>query len=525
MSDVGLDHRVNGLLSSALATVFDWPESSPLRRAVMEGRDRLGRPMRVALAGLVKAGKSTLVNALLGQRLVATGAEETTFNVNWLSYGEVLSLEVDFKDEAGRPPEIRRFAHVGELTEAMDDLTRRSEGDANRLSSIRHIRARFPQPLLRTFEVVDTPGLESVFGTDAANARAFLAMRERDRTSVTRAESSAADAVLYLFKGNLGAADLLSLGELQDPALAGATPLNTLGALTMADTFWPAEGDPLEHARAIIRSRHANLLQLGRTFYTVLPVAGECALGAATLTDAEFDTVRSLAAVPADRLHYYLRSQSRFCDWEDAGLPALPARRAVWDRLSRWGVWVASGFVRDGVDDRASLSDRLEEASGVRALRQLLVNHFGRRSHLLQVYRVCNHVVHACGQEQAGADRRRQVVAAGLAASFERLALQEPSFDELRLLGGVYSGRLALTESERADALAVTGELGGDAATRLGLTEPVRQEDLLELAARKQRYWHLRSGDVLGDPRYKDAARVMAAAYGRLLGRLEVVEE
>jgi hypothetical protein len=523
MSDGGLHHRVDALLASAFAIVFDWPEYSPLRQAVMEERDRLGRPMRVALAGLVKAGKSTLVNALLGQRLVATGADETTFNVNWLSYGEAPSLEVDFKDEAGRPPESRRFAHVGELTEALDSLTRRSGGDANRLSSIRHIRARFPQPLLRTFEVIDTPGLESVFGTDAANARTFLAMRER--TSVTRAESSAADAVLYLFKGNLGAADLLSLGELQDPALAGATPLNTLGALTMADTFWPAEGDPIEHARTIIRSRHANLPQLGRTFYTVLPVAGECALGAATLTDADFDTVRSLAAIPADRLHYYLRSQSRFCDWEDADLPALPARRAVWDRLSRWGVWVASGFVRGGVGDRASLADRLEDASGVRALRRLLVTHFGCRSHLLQVYRVCNHVVHACGQEQMGADRRRQVAAAGLAASFERLALQEPAFDELRLLGGVYSGRLVLMESERADVLAVTGELGGDPATRLGLTEPVRQEELLELAGRKQRYWHLRSGDVLGDPSYKDAARVLAAAYGRLLRRLVPGEE
>src|SRR5690242_12571936 len=41
-------------------------------------RAALSEPLCVAVAGRVSAGKSTLVNALLGRRIAATGAGETT---------------------------------------------------------------------------------------------------------------------------------------------------------------------------------------------------------------------------------------------------------------------------------------------------------------------------------------------------------------------------------------------------------------------------------------------------------------
>ena len=41
-------------------------------------RDRLDEPLRVAIAGRVKSGKSTLLNALVGDRLAPTDAGECT---------------------------------------------------------------------------------------------------------------------------------------------------------------------------------------------------------------------------------------------------------------------------------------------------------------------------------------------------------------------------------------------------------------------------------------------------------------
>jgi ribosome biogenesis GTPase A len=39
--------------------------------------DRLGEPLRIAIAGRLKAGKSTLVNALIGRRVAPTAAGST----------------------------------------------------------------------------------------------------------------------------------------------------------------------------------------------------------------------------------------------------------------------------------------------------------------------------------------------------------------------------------------------------------------------------------------------------------------
>lgn len=48
---------------------------------------RLNEPMRIALAGTLKAGKSTLVNALVGETVAPTDATEATRIVTWFRHG------------------------------------------------------------------------------------------------------------------------------------------------------------------------------------------------------------------------------------------------------------------------------------------------------------------------------------------------------------------------------------------------------------------------------------------------------
>jgi predicted GTPase len=50
-------------------------------------RDRLGAPLRVALVGRVNSGKSTLLNALVGQRVAPTNETECTRVATWYRFG------------------------------------------------------------------------------------------------------------------------------------------------------------------------------------------------------------------------------------------------------------------------------------------------------------------------------------------------------------------------------------------------------------------------------------------------------
>ncbi len=98
-----LKQEVDELFEFALNRTENLYPLKPFRRILQQSYQRLHEPMRVAIVGLIKAGKSTLMNALLGQSVVATGEVEATFNVNWLRYSDRSRLLVHFKDDHSPP--------------------------------------------------------------------------------------------------------------------------------------------------------------------------------------------------------------------------------------------------------------------------------------------------------------------------------------------------------------------------------------------------------------------------------------
>src|SRR5699024_11456367 len=69
---------------------------------VAEVLRRLESPLQVAVAGRIKSGKSTLVNALIGRRVAPTDSGECTRLVTRFQYGTVDRLELVLHDGGTR---------------------------------------------------------------------------------------------------------------------------------------------------------------------------------------------------------------------------------------------------------------------------------------------------------------------------------------------------------------------------------------------------------------------------------------
>jgi hypothetical protein len=138
------------------------------------------------------------------------------------------------------------------MLEAPGNLWRKSASVAV-LAFTSIIAAFYPNPLLQRFNLIDTPGLASVYGEDSENTRRFLQLHGEELSAITQAEASGADAVLYLFHGSIAKADEEVVQELLGPALGRATPINAIGVLTRVDAYWSDYDEPMVPAQRITR--------------------------------------------------------------------------------------------------------------------------------------------------------------------------------------------------------------------------------------------------------------------------------
>jgi GTP-binding protein EngB required for normal cell division len=151
---------VDDALEQALATVsrLGTRRDRVLLAAV---RDRIAaQRLRVLVAGEAKRGKSTLVNALLGQPLLPTGVTPLTAVATTVRYGYEPRTEASFVD-----------GHQERLSlAALDDLVTERGNPGNR-RGIDRVIAYVDAPVLATgVELVDTPGTGSVYTWDTEAA-------------------------------------------------------------------------------------------------------------------------------------------------------------------------------------------------------------------------------------------------------------------------------------------------------------------------------------------------------------------
>lgn len=519
MHNISPGEQIDQLLASAIDDTASSPKLARLHSELCQARERLQQPMRVAIVGLIKAGKSTAMNALLGEEVVATGTIETTFNVNWLCFGKEKRLEIHFKDN--RPPQTRTF-------EELSALTRRAREHEQFLLSIKYIKAYFPNEILQVLQLIDTPGLESAHSQDSQNTLDFMKVHGRDLSAVTQAEARQADAVLYLFSQSIAASMEKIVEEFLGPAMGAATPINSIGVLTRIDEYWPGErGNPLETGSRIAR-RLSQLSEAQQSLYTILPISGLLACGAQTLEQAEFETLKQLAALPTGTLMRVLRDAASFTTKTFMEIaPAPAARHALYSRLGQYGIWRACELLRDSSIERQQLQQQLYAESGVPQLRQLLLSHFGNRAFLIKLEGVLRQILNTTFRIHSSVEGQDLAIVEQVATTFEEIRAQQEELRELEVLRKYYEGRLNFNEQEVQQLLQITGEYGTAYHQRLGISDEEnistieRLEKALSRTSQTIRYWQRRTQNPGLNADTRDAAQKIVRAYERIVYHLQ----
>jgi GTP-binding protein EngB required for normal cell division len=146
-------------LEKQLAQLAELPElgGPNLRRLIEKLRQNR---FHLVVLGAFKRGKSTLINALLGEAVLPTAIVPLTSVVTILSYGEHLDILVHFHN--GQTSQIS-------LAELADYITER--GNPRNRKGVMEVEIFYPSEYLRDgVRIIDTPGVGSIYShnTDVA---------------------------------------------------------------------------------------------------------------------------------------------------------------------------------------------------------------------------------------------------------------------------------------------------------------------------------------------------------------------
>jgi hypothetical protein len=421
---------MTGPLSARVATLCDemvarvGPEAAGQVRHIGE---RLGEPLRVAIAGRLKAGKSTLVNALIGRRVAPTAVGECTRVVTRFTYGPADRVDVVCRDGS---------RHSLPLDD--DGMIPQRLGVS--LARVAHVDVTLTSEKLRELTVVDTPGLASTDASVSARAEHAVgtttAPFDAGIDAGSASEVAAAEAVVYVFTQAVRADDVQALEAFRATSeRLASSPINALGVFGKVDTLvggaddpWPVAG-PLAEQQSVL---------LARTVSDVVPVVGLLAETgeAGRLTSAD---CAALAELAAGDLGLMLASADLFRS--APGPVGAERRERLLSLLDLYGIGFAVAQLR--AEPRLGTGElvrRLVLASGFPRLRHTLEQTFRWRSDAIKAGWALARLDRLAGHTRD--ERSRETVRDGV----EQL-LREPAYHRLRLLDAaqrVATGAVAL---------------------------------------------------------------------------------
>lgn len=394
MKDGELLMMVRALLDD-LCTTFDtsqWRDKYLFQ--IQSLREELDSPCVLAIAGKVKAGKSFLINSLLGVDLAMTGNTETTATINVFKKGCPASKEQPILCEwIDGTKEWKPKAFLDSL-QGTDENTLKITSRIEKL-----IYFIDDNSLLEDVTLVDTPGIGADVGEEGDDhqiqTEAYFKLRERHQ-SETKSLSNRADAVIYLFNTVPTATDKEFLASLYDGG-KGLTALNGIGVLSKVDKNLELINNIPKFAQ-----------EFEKELFTIMPTSAALARNLPDLQMAEKLRNELLSGFEnANWLQIALKSQISFlCDPLPHCTIPLARRKELLVEFAQnelpWSTFrlIAMELCKN-VNTKEAL-EYLQKLAGIQPLRELINEHFFQRSRQIRANRLLNDLLHILAEIQFG---------------------------------------------------------------------------------------------------------------------------
>jgi len=476
---------------------------------IKDTQEKLHQPMQLAVIGKISSSKSTLVNAILGEaEVVRTGQMEETFNVSWLKYGSADSdIKVYFKD--GNVISVPN-KDWGSWT---------SHQIANSLKdNVKYIEVYYPNEILKSINIIDTPGLDALSEIDSKNSIDFL-------------KSVKPDAVIMVFTKSIAESTLSILQDFQSSSFGSfnLNPLNALGVLAKVDMMWSsfsADKDILKDGERVISSTlYDRYPEVKKSLFSILPVSALIGLGGLCLTKEDICVIKELAKLDNSILCEMLSSPDFLIDeFYNSRVEAIKIKQ-LYLKFGLYGIYLLISAHRTDDNSIDDIKNFLLRKSGFDKLLSTILSHFGERASLIKCQNSIHEIIAFCEREKSNIysidliNRIKEV-----SRKVISLLLSLTEYSQWDYLSKIYNGELSIEEDVIEEFKRISGEYGHSLSERIDIQESMPISSIINYINDRALYWqrHYNLYSVI-EPQRAGLYKVMINTYNNLLSQIELI--
>ncbi len=442
-----------------------------IHRLLKKAKDTLGKPMRVAIIGMTKAGKSSLLNAILGREFVPVAQEVCTQNLNWFKHAgenkgveEVKVYKLDGSIEMYHLEDIGHFA-----------------SDKNQ-NDIRWIEVFYNHPIFKDFEILDTPGLCSLLVEDSRRTKELLTD-----------DKNKPHALIYMVTREFSATDIEEIKTFHSSSKL-MSGLTCVGVLSRVDDNFDKSIFPYNYFsafkianEAIIAPKIKRNAEIRNSFCKVLPISAIFSLAANILTDNDFEFLRSISNLEPSKWQRIIRQANSFKKKKIGGIDNergdILAKKIGINTIG----YIVQRLAEDENISYATLRKELVDYSQIKNLLAFLKSHFGRRAMLLKCTLSIAELQHEVSKFKIHEDKNTMQVVSHFNTL---LKIWEIENNKYKYLDHFYNnGFPKLKQETEEKAKALLGENGESVKEMLRIGDSATTKEVMGALVKEATYW------------------------------------